>query len=333
MIVMTTAIGARYRDVDEELGVQFLDASPTTERHRADLESVRRRRVSVYVDESKPRSRQPWLYIAAIMLRQNRALDLITGLRADRQRIGYYGEMRFADITRAEEAQLAKAWLTRVMYPDDRAHFAVVGIDTHELVSERFGSTRRDRQHNIYVRFLRAGLAGGLKHCFGQNVEVGTVFHDQESQLESRATEVDWRTVWMLERDYGISMARDALIYVDSDHRQEPSFPGASEILQLADLVVGATRMCMEGPNRKQYQVSVAEHILPLVERLTDEKRIRNRNSRYGYVRRCSIRFFPRPGLTADEVDDPIERARSGFYVSRTPALSRRDQQSLFDLP
>jgi hypothetical protein len=97
--------------------------------------------------------------------------------------------------------------------------------------------------------------------------------------------------------------------------------PIESNFIQLIDVIIGATRVCMEAGTGRQYPRALAEQWLPLIERLTDPSRRWNRNSSYGYVGRCNLSFFPKVWLSALQLAEDEERARSSFYQWRRPAL------------
>jgi hypothetical protein len=124
-------------------------------------------------------------------------------------------------------------------------------------------------------------------------------------------------------RGDGHSITANRLEFLDSDHEVSQSYRD-SNFVQLIDVLLGATRDCLDATTIKRHRIRVAEHWLPLMERLTDDARRRNRRSSYGYVGRCNVSFFPAPG-------SPAARA-SDFYVGRPLRLAHLEQGSLFSL-
>jgi len=89
---------------------------------------------------------------------------------------------------------------------------------------------------------------------------------------------------------------------------------------------MGGLTQCLYARTKKDGCCEIAGCLLPLAERLTDPRRVRNPNSRYRYMRRISLSFFPSKKLTLRELEDAHLRGLSGFYITRR--LLFRDQQS-----
>ncbi len=236
--------------------------------------------------------------------------------------------MHYADIKRSgKRVELAKRWLDRVLDPDQGVRFRVFGIDTDRLNRAAFGKRAADQQRNAYTRLLRSAVLY-LAKTFGPHTEVGTVFHDRSGELE-RSAYFDWQAILRMGRSSEIRFRNDRIHFVDSDHGREPRFASASQMVQLTDLVLGATRQCMDDTSQAVAKTEVARHFLPLVTRMTDPRRFRNRQGQYAHGGRCTVGFFPSRDLTLEQLGDPYERARSLVYVNRRPALLDRGQLSL----
>lgn len=299
-------------------GMRFRTSQPTLAGR-----SVARPRGCLYVDETYSRG---WLYIGVLALSDEHADELFRCLDEDRSATGYKRELHFREITTRQKFDLGSRWLARVRQPGSpRICFHVLGIDKSIINRRVFGDRGREREENMYRRALRMALKYAVKTYFREDAYVRAIFHDARNAGVDEYFE--WHTPWKL-RSEGLRVATDEVALVDSDHAISGS-PAASNAIQLIDVVLGATRVCLDATTRKPYQVKLAYEWLPLVERLTDRRHRWNSKSRYGHVGRCNLSFFPSLPLTADELSDPLERARSSFYYARTPALQR---QGVLDL-
>lgn len=265
------------------------------------------REARIYVDESKS---DRWLYLGLVLVMEEEVRALHEALTSDRHEVGYDRELHFNKITRKAKRDLACRWLQRAMYPDSPViRWHVLGLDRRELRHSVM------RHHDaIHARFLRTAIAYAAKALLPCSTIVTQLVHD-DSSLASDPF-FSWHTPWRLQQDHGLPRRVDTVSFVSSDHHCS-SDPVGSTFVQLADVIVGATRVALDATTTKAHQLEVARAWLPIVERLCDESRRRNRNSRYGYLGRCSISFFPKPLINRFGDDDPESR----FYVGRRPAL------------
>jgi len=122
----------------------------------------------------------------------------------------------------------------------------------------------------------------------------------------------------------GVEIATDEVQLVDSDHRVSGRRI-ESNFIQLIDLIIGATRVCLEDTTTRRYPRQLALEWLPLLQALTHPEPARrwdyDGSSPYGQFRRCNMSFFPSVALTAEDLASESERARSSFYRTRRPAL------------
>jgi len=197
-------------------------------------------------------------------------------------------------------------------------HFHILGLLLHHLHRPAFGKKGSDQERRIYNRFFRSTVAYVLRGFFGGygRVTVRVVFHDK-TEME-RDPYFDWHTIWKLESEYSeMDFSTSRIEFIDSDHRREKRYPDHSHFIQLTDLILGATKQCLDFTSRSKQLMEVGKHFLPLVQRLTDSRHRSNPNSRYLHFQRCSISFFPRRRLRAKELADPLKRELSGFFHQR----------------
>ena len=271
----------------------------------------------LYVDESHSPG---WLYIGVLAVLDAEADQLQCHLDRCRGSAGYQRELHYSGISTRQKANVARSWLDLAMRPSAPCvRFHILGVDRKEMRTADFGPSAQ-RDENIYRRCLRMAPVYSVKALLPPATTVRRIIHDRRTLSASEY--LDWHTPYRMRSD-GHRVAADGVEFVDSDHNVSAAYR-ESNFVQLVDVLLGATRDCLDLTTAKRHRVSVAEHWLPLVERLTDDSRRKNRQSSFGYVGRCNVSFFPVPGRS--------DRAcSSDFYVGRTPRLANRGQGQLFD--
>jgi hypothetical protein len=283
--------------------------------------------VRLYADEIKPYRnvlKEQWMYLGLVAIPEGCYQTALSGLTDDREAANYEGEVHFVDLHNYSYAHihnqktlLAKRWVDRVLNDRQKVfHFYLLGLNLDNLQSFAFGRGR-EQPRNIYNRFFRASVAYTLKSFFGRTDLVVThIFHDK-SDLEHDDL-FDWHTIWRLDQaEPGITFLVNNIQFIDSDHEKELAFPADSHFIQLCDVLLGGLSHCLDARTKKDGCCEVAECLLPLAERLTDPRQVRNPNSRYCHVRRLSMSFFPSKRLKLKELEDGHARQRSGFYIER----------------
>jgi hypothetical protein len=279
--------------------------------------------IAYFCDDSKARSNQPWTYSCVLAIREADISPLIGLFRQYRQSAADYdGELHFTDISTDQKARVAQQYLTHVLYAGaPRIGFHVLGIDQSKLTRSDFGNRRSEQDQNSYVRFLRTNLAYAMKAITPPGSTARRIVHDG-GDLE-HLDRFPWHTVWRLTKDHALPFQVDEVQFSTSDHRSEGADPLFSHMIQLCDLVLGATRVCLDATTGKEHQLRLARMWLPLVDRLTDPRQARNRNSRYGHVGRCAVSFFPKQTLGFSGAAQLKEPSASLFYSTRRPRLLR----------
>lgn len=273
-------------------------------------------RACLYVDESQSPG---WLYVGVLVVRDEDADELQWHLDRCRALVGYGRELHYSAVSTRQKADLARSWLDLAMRRSNPCvRFHILGVNRALVRLADFGPSD-ERDENIYRRCLRMALEYAIKSFLPRDSMVRRIVHDQRTIAASEYFE--WHTPYRLRRD-GHRVAAEVMELVDSDHARSSAYR-ESNFVQLIDVLLGATRDCLDARCQKQHRLQVAEHWLPLVQRLTDDRARRNRQSSYGYVGRCNISFFPAPG----RLHDPRP---SAFYVGRRPRLADRGQGTLF---
>lgn len=313
--------------VDGALARDFsLRASPQTSQ----------RRIRFFVDESKPQPKhhrrgESWLYVGVLGIPEDKidsAAERLVRAR-DRACPGYDGEVHFEQIRDGRKKRVAAAWMDDVLHDHTGTfHLHVLGINQDLLNEAAFGDDDATQRRRIYSRFVRTSLAYAAKSFFpGDDVVVVDVVHDRTQEMEDDAW-FDWHVPYAAARDNGVRFESSRLAFTDSDHRREPLRPRDSHFVQLIDVLLGSVRQCLDFPSERPEAIELGTKMLPLIERMMSGKR--NPNSRYHYVDRCSVSFFPSSPLSLEQLADAEERRRSGFVQKRELLLATRDQPTLF---
>jgi hypothetical protein len=283
-------------------------------------------RVLLYADEIKPftnRLGEQWMYIALLAIRENHFENALDTLNTYRERARYDGEVHFQRMRSRQKADLGKLWLKEVMHDrQKRFHFYVLGLRLDYLQRHAFGSSSDKQLSAIYNRFFRSTVAYLLSSYFGRDrkIVVSSVFHDETEMKYDRL--FDWHTIWRVGKTYeNVVFDNPQIEFIHSDHREESNYADHSHFIQLIDLILGATKQCLDMTSNNPYKIEVAAEFFPLIERLCNEVSRRNKKSRYAHVNRCTVSFFPRNHLTVSELEKPWLRARSGFFCNRRMLL------------
>lgn len=290
--------------------------------------------VRLYADRIKPRSNdlgQRWMYVGLLAIPDDCHARALEQLQDARQEVGYCSEIHFKELKNrsrtlhGDKTAVAKRWTNAVLRDDAKIfHFYFLGINLSNLEHSAFG-TGWDKPPNIYNRFFRSAVAYAIRGFFGSHrpITVSYVFHDKDD-IESHGL-FDWHTIRKLSSpEEGITFDTGRIQFIDSDHEKEPKFPQESHFIQLTDVLAGGMAHCLDATSKKKGCCEVAGCLLPLLERLTDPKRARNPNSRFGYFRRIAVGFFPSKRLSRKQLEDSVQKARSGFYIKRRLLLKER---------
>ncbi|MGC9347880.1 MAG: hypothetical protein ACP5JG_07070 [Anaerolineae bacterium] len=293
----------------------------------------------LYADEIKPYRNAAdvqWMYIGVLAIPESgheRALRILEGCR---EQSGYNGEVHFTKLKNRSDGEyggdtrLAGLWCDRFLYDGEKVfHFHLLGLNCDNLQNLAFG-TGRSQRNSIYNRFFRTSVKWALKYFFPRGrVLVSFLGHDRSNELQQDDL-FGWHSIWRVEsEERNISFNDREIVFISSDHRKEAMYPRESHLLQLCDVLLGGFTQCLDHRNTKSGCCEIAEKLLPLAERLTDERQARNPNSRYAHYRRVSLSFFPSKALSLADLDDDAMRARSGFYVERTLLFRGEDAEQL----
>lgn len=253
--------------------------------------------LAFFTDERKNIS-GTWNYISTIIVPTEKFNSLYDTLMKHRKELNYYGELKYTEIgKRGLKLELAKKWIGEILEDiDNRIYFKVLGLNTKLLDDETFGegSIKKGANYaNLYNRFFRTNLFI-VKYFFSNKDEivVDRVFHDNEGNLEYHSY-FDWHSIGKLNQEENITCAKNEIVFIDSNHQLEKQYPKVSQVIQLADLLVGCISQCLDYKKSKHKgRDELGLLIYPLVKRIL--KNPFNKNSSYKYFKKYDISFFPK---------------------------------------
>jgi hypothetical protein len=236
-------------------------------------------------------------------------------------------EVHYTELRSKDKYFIAERWLDFFMTDYELTWFYILGINLTNLNYEFFGTVGgSERFLRIYNRFFRMAIQKSVKSYFSgySTIIINNLVHDK-SDLEH--TELfPWHCIYRLQNeDEKIRFNKDSIEFLDSDHRK--SLDDRSNLIQYIDLLMGVIVNCFHYSASDKNKISLSLKVLPLVERLIDKPG--NINSRYRYVNRLCIDFFPRYKLnTVDEFERNFQRMNS-FYKKREIRINRLHQYAL----
>lgn len=193
--------------------------------------------------------------------------------------------------------KIAKRWLEYMK--SQTIPFSILYVDLTNLNAKRFGT---ESWHlNVYNRFFRTNLKFALRTFFLNNgydkVNVNMVFHDESKGLEKHPY-FEIKNLKKLEQELNGSLLDgkhitmpDKVIFVDSDHKNESNFKEESQLVQLADLLLGViTQNIFYTAQKNIAKKELAMIIRPLLEDFFE-------NPYRGLHYKRNISFFPKRRL------------------------------------
>jgi len=287
------------------------------------LDRIDRLSILLFFDERKltiNRRGDSWIYIGMLGVRTRDFETVLRSLLDVRgtvnTEITYKGLNHRSRRKNSRKVKVAREWLEFVKNDNLKIfHFYILGLYWDNLIKEFFDGT----EAGVYRRFISTAIRYGVKTFFfpeAHSVEIARIFHDR-SVMENDPI-FNWRAIWDVEvGEENIFFSNRDILFIDSDHNKETRYTKESHFIQLIDLILGSCTQCLDGLSHRSAKIEVAETIYPLISRLVNEKTCNNRNSRYCYVNRCLVKFFPSKRLSVNELNDTERRATSQFFTNR----------------
>ena len=299
----------------------------------------------LYCDES---ACENWLYIAMLLLPEedeNWLLQQLLNARCgERSRPGNWAECKSPcpyhhrnnarihwsqlRATAKDKAALAHRWLDLFLNDISCGRAYILGIDLARLDQNYFGNERTE--DNIYNRFFRTALLKATKSFFPRykSIRVTEIIHDQSTAKETHQF-FDWQPIFRVnEQDDKVFVEKSSISFLNSDHRESNQYH--SHFLQYIDFVVNCFRQALDGESQDPLKVELGKKVSPLLRRLLEKPN--NVNSRYNYVGRLKIEFFPKHNIASLKPESYLYHLKRWdcFYTNRTLKLVEKDQGLLF---
>ena len=238
-------------------------------------------------------------------------------------------EVHFIEIEKSKDKYfVAQRWLNYLINDREKIYFYILGIDFTKLDKSKFGI--KGQQSNIYNRFFRTAILKSVKSYFYKynKIIIEDIYHDNSISLETHYC-FPWHPIFYInDTDEKVCFTTNEINFIDSDHRKSLNLN--SNFIQFMDLILGCARNCIEYTSKNVDKEELSIQYLPIISRLIENPN--NINSKYNYVGRQKIEFFPKYNLeNLDENTLEYEYKRmNAFFTKRNLRIEDRKQGSLF---
>ena len=311
-------------------------------------------RLSLYCDEIKEvHIRDPvfgnekWAYIGVLIVQASAEQELIARLLERRcgnplggkkwggcsPQCAYHAknnkEVHYQELDSVDKYFIASRWLDFMLADTSLTHFYILGIDLSKLDFARFGEgTPAERFRRVYNRFFRTAILKSVKSYFHrfQRIVIAGVVHDNTGMRHSDY--FPWHAIYRIGTDDPkVEFECSQIEFLDSDHRV--SGDERSHLLQYIDLILGSSYNALHWASHQDRKTQVALGLVPLLERLMHAPG--NVNSRFRYVGRMSVDFFPARSFASLTQWERRMGEPGHFYKARELRVKRFKQPTLFD--
>lgn len=235
-----------------------------------------------------------WMYFGTLFVqkeRKDQLLQQLNNLRCIKSnnwhpdistcedRCGYHDknntEIHYKELAESNARfRIAQNWIKFVR--DERSpkndrlfYFNILGLNLSAMNLEMFGDGPNDL--TIYNRFYRTTILSGLNYFFkGRKVIIHNIFHDKGSQEFHK--NIPWHAIHKIDlTNENTSIIPESIQFIDSDHRV--SDKEESHLIQLIDLLLGATYACLHNPTVELEKRKVGHLFKPVLKCLLDRKK------------------------------------------------------------
>jgi len=238
-------------------------------------------------------------------------------------------EVHFSEIEKSKDKYfVAKRWLDYFLNDRKNIYFYILGINLTKLDKSKFGIKRQ--QNNIYNRFFRTAILKSVKSYFYKynKIIIENIYHDNSISLQTHSY-FSWHSIFYIsDKDEKVYFRTNEIDFIDSDHRKSSN--SYSNFIQFIDLILGCARNCIEYTSKNIDKEELLIQCLPIISRLI--KNPNNINSKYNYVGRQKIEFFPKYDLKNID-ENTLEykyKKMNGFFTKKNLRIENRKQGSLF---
>jgi len=191
-------------------------------------------------------------------------------------------------------------------------YWEVLGIATHNLDFSCFGpgDEPTGKYATVYNRFFRTAFLFSMNTYFASydQVIISNVFHDTEGNLQKHDF-FGWHLPTVVADDR-IQFLNNRICFVFSDPSREEVHKAESQVIQLADILVGSVSQRLDNSSAKEGKVEAADF-------LTDMLYTATTNSWKAHGKGYDVSFFPQVRVTHDGIDHALSRSQDSLYASQ----------------
>lgn len=261
--------------------------------------TAREAQYHVFHDESEPQPGGRWLLIGLLFVRSDHVEAIRQQLCECRAQHGYDGEVHFSALPASfggqwgGKARVARCWLHSYERSlSQNAYFSALAVDRH---SAAYRSNRFTHEFHAYNRFTAMGVKAGISwHLADQERDTLSIrFISDDKDRASRPN----RGIIDNFEDYIPYRAQlDAFLALSSGRRYptvelalELRASAAEDLLQLTDVLLGATQAALTGQARRETKRVLGQ----IVVRWCDDLRTPPWQQTLGLHRKFSLWAFP----------------------------------------
>jgi len=230
--------------------------------------------------------------------------------------------------------EISKKWINLLMsnnkHDQKMIYFKILYIDLEKLDKNFFGE--KDVQTNIYQRFFRTIVVGGLNYFFSNKVEIGHIYHDKADAKEQHDF-FSWHLGNFIKNDLKrVKIMNKKISFLDSDHKKylnhSEEIVVDSHFIQFIDLILGTVSQTLFNPSSDVEKIKLSTIIYPLVKELI--KNPHDYDNALNYVQKQDISIFPKnqPSSVKD-LDEKFRDSRGEFHrniLLKKPKILQKNQ-------
>ena len=314
--------------------------------------------LEVFSDEIMPvtlsTDNSRWLYIGTLFVpieSKNTCLSMLNNLRCKENRVWYNKrlecpnkcefhdknntEIHYKTLHKSNERlRIAKDWINYLnrfaARKSPSIYINILGLNLSNMDLASFGDTKNKNTNTIYNRFYRTVLTSGFNYFFKdyKRIVINRIYHDKGSQESHKF--FPWHPIYKTIKADRIEIKSKKIEFIDSDHRK--SKKNESHFIQLIDIILGATYVCLHNPTKIKKKKKIGLCFKKILNTLLDRKKsqkgfMKGSYYRSNYYRKYQISFFPKNKMNIDEAFEQLDlegtyaedagKEVSNFYYER----------------
>ncbi|MBE6507920.1 MAG: hypothetical protein E7Z77_00750 [Methanobrevibacter sp.] len=181
---------------------------------------------------------------------------------------------------------------------NEKIYFNILFLDLDKLDSKFFGED--ETGNNKYNRFYKTTITGPLKYFFKEynQITIKEIFHDESDDKMSHEY-FDWHTPYILNEKRNITVKKDRITFIDSDHKEynhnDENYINAT-LIQFIDLILGCTSHALFRESADKEKLKLYKIYYPLISRIWEHPK--NKNSSFKYFRSQQVSIFPKDKIS-----------------------------------